>query len=301
MSHMSVLVASHTPEEALEPFATRDSCDQKYIEFHDLTEEYTQQYSNDTLERVYIKEEDKHYSPYDSRFEEVVLDANGNSLGYSRPVVPRLKYPVIQVPIKDIYPSVEAYADDWDGCWDKETGKIGYWANPNGMWDWYAFGGRWTGFFKIRPGKKGTRFISLYEASELHKLHGLKQAQPHMNEYDTYVDQALKRDIDLLGTWERNRKRLCDDWSEAKYHYNDQPNIQQSCYGVLKQDTRDAFIQRNLQGSLCAAAILVNGEWVDFLEDLYKSEPMITWTKRYWEVYNSIPDDMLLTIVDCHY
>jgi len=30
---------------------------------------------------------------------------------------------------------------------DPDTGKYGYWVNPNAKWDWYELGGRWSGFF----------------------------------------------------------------------------------------------------------------------------------------------------------
>jgi len=32
---------------------------------------------------------------------------------------------------------------------DPETGKYGYWENPNAKWDWYSIGGRWSGLIPV--------------------------------------------------------------------------------------------------------------------------------------------------------
>lgn len=35
---------------------------------------------------------------------------------------------------------------------DDETGKKGYWENPNRKWDWYQVGGRWKELLKLKDG-----------------------------------------------------------------------------------------------------------------------------------------------------
>lgn len=42
------------------------------------------------------------------------------------------------------------FTEDEDYDVDEETGKKGYWSNPNTKWDWYSVGGRWTGYFKLK-------------------------------------------------------------------------------------------------------------------------------------------------------
>jgi len=44
------------------------------------------------------------------------------------------------------------FEEDEDGSLDRETGKRGYWRNPNQKWDWWLIGGRWTGSVPVRPG-----------------------------------------------------------------------------------------------------------------------------------------------------
>lgn len=42
------------------------------------------------------------------------------------------------------------FHEDEDSEVDAETGKRGYWENPNKTWDWYQIGGRWSGFFPVK-------------------------------------------------------------------------------------------------------------------------------------------------------
>jgi len=53
--------------------------------------------------------------------------------------------------------------------------------NPDSKWDWHSLGGRWRGYFKLKPGRKGTL--------------GNPGVSKNKLKYD--VDQALKGDIDF--------------------------------------------------------------------------------------------------------
>lgn len=47
---------------------------------------------------------------------------------------------------------IEEFAEDYFGYRRDENGeRFGYYENPNAKWDWYLIGGRWTGFFKLKP------------------------------------------------------------------------------------------------------------------------------------------------------
>lgn len=60
--------------------------------------------------------------------------------------------PPKKIPLKEFYPDgFESFIKDWAGHEkDPETGKYGYWENPNAKWDWYQLGGRWSGMFKMK-------------------------------------------------------------------------------------------------------------------------------------------------------
>ena len=44
------------------------------------------------------------------------------------------------------------FIEDEDADIDDETGKRGYWENPNAKWDWYRIGGRASGLLKLKSG-----------------------------------------------------------------------------------------------------------------------------------------------------
>ncbi len=59
---------------------------------------------------------------------------------------------------------LEFYEDE-DAKIDSETGKKGYWRNPNSKWDYYRTGGRWAGHFKVKAGVDAIPATPGYEAS----------------------------------------------------------------------------------------------------------------------------------------
>jgi hypothetical protein len=69
---------------------------------------------------------------------------------------------------------------------DADTNKVYSMStyNPLSRWDWYQLGGRWTGFFKLRPGAGGATGEP-----------GLMTPRGKVG----WADQARKRDIDFEG------------------------------------------------------------------------------------------------------
>ena len=54
------------------------------------------------------------------------------------------------------YPTFSDYMRHYAGydAPDPETGKYGYWHNPNSKWDWWQIGGRATGWFRTKAGER---------------------------------------------------------------------------------------------------------------------------------------------------
>jgi len=58
--------------------------------------------------------------------------------------------------IEEFYGSFDKVATEYHGYKkDSETGKYGYWENPNSKWDWYQIGGRWSGMLPVKAGAEG--------------------------------------------------------------------------------------------------------------------------------------------------
>ena len=92
----------------------------------------------------------------------------------------------VQIPLKKLYADFDTYVQEYHGAESKDSdmNRYGYWQNPNAKWDWYQIGGRWTGYFKLKPEGDG----SLGEKS-------WASAPPKTGT----ADQARKDDIDFEG------------------------------------------------------------------------------------------------------
>lgn len=58
--------------------------------------------------------------------------------------------------LEEFYGNLDELAQEYHGYKkDDETGKYGYWENPNAKWDWYQVGGRWSGMLPVKAGAEG--------------------------------------------------------------------------------------------------------------------------------------------------
>lgn len=60
-------------------------------------------------------------------------------------------------PICEAFPTFDGYMEAVYGPRDGRTGRYGDWWNPAGQFDWYEIGGRWSGFFALKPGSPRRR------------------------------------------------------------------------------------------------------------------------------------------------
>lgn len=231
--------------------------------------------------------------------------------------------------IEDLY---KKKGEDWnsnswrlvDGVW-KEFSTY----NPKSKWDWYSVGGRWTGFFKPKPGKSG----ELGESDEF----GNKPDEG-------YVDSILKGDLDIeamradaikqaeevwgtvdsvissfkeFHSWEKVREEMFPGQiNEARDFYNNQPivkafnTLQGKCVGYMSniEDYRidkETFINSKKNSALSTFAILKDGEWIEkgkmgwfgmSTDKMTQDE----WDTKFNDLIDSLPDDTRLTVLDCH-
>jgi hypothetical protein len=91
-------------DTALAPYQENNmgDCPKQYLEFNDVTDEYSKKYAESEEHR-------REYSTLD--------DFIAKYAGYKK---------------------------------DETTGRYGYWENPNKKWDWWAIGGRWSGYFPVK-------------------------------------------------------------------------------------------------------------------------------------------------------
>ncbi|GIV03823.1 MAG: hypothetical protein KatS3mg015_2653 [Fimbriimonadales bacterium] len=308
MSHFVVLVIGDNVDQQLAPFNAQPKDGDPYVtlEFHDQTDDFRRQYDEGDVE--IIKRPDGSWVLV--RFAHTATDDD-------KPV---------SVKFSELYPTFEEFCKKWHGVEPNEQGRYGYFYNPKGKWDWYQIGGRWTGYFKAFPGavgKVGEPGVfgnkpkpGWYDQIRRGSIDfdGMRaEAAAEANKrYDAY--EAAVAGLEVPKRWAEFRTAYenIDDAREA-YHktpyittlrnanllpwYEDPVEV----YGV----GREKFIERACNGVFAPYAVLKDGEWFSKDDESWFGmnsgyvDPK-TWNDRVWELLRDLPEDTLITAVDCH-
>jgi hypothetical protein len=175
------------------------------------------------------------------------------------------------VPLEDDYNTLDEYALIQHGYYfDEKTNSYGYYLNPNSRWDWFTVGGRWTGYFKLKEGRTGD--IGQPGTGNNKPIEG-------------YVDIVRKGDIDFEGMTKDSIETAKRSWEEAKSEKD--KAMKNFSYGIEENDTEETYIKR--MSNFKPNSILYNGEWIEDMLD-----------REFKELIERIPNNTILTIVDCH-
>lgn len=208
---------------------------------------------------------------------------------------------------------------------DGKVAKIVDRTNPNKKWDWYQVGGRWTGKLLLKDRALGT----VGRAGLM-----TDPAAPG------YADQAKKGDIDLeqmrndagakahafwrstreitggqsWETWEDTRTRY-PDIARAREEYNSQPAIEMlkaSGNKAYQWDLDDdlsldegVFVARKRAAACTFFAYLKDGQWEErgrmgWFASVSDEVSEAQWHERFNRMIDVLPENTLLTVVDCH-
>lgn len=218
----------------------------------------------------------------------------------------------------------------------------------NAKWDWWMMGGRWGGYFTLKPGKHGR----LGQPSTFDRIEG--DSRDHSK-----VDQARKGDIDfeamrqekadkaaarfdqvarLFGgtipaldyTWDEvlNGERfkvLTIDEKRVLYH--NQPamktieRVSRDGTDLSEDDkkfliwladeietyqcSREDYLARASAGAVIPFALVKDSIWYEKGEMgwwgmVSNEKKPDEWAAQFRALFDSLPDDALLTMVDCH-
>lgn len=204
--------------------------------------------------------------------------------------------------------------------------------NPNKKWDWYQLGGRWSGFFKMKP-----------RTSAVLGTPGLMTPKAD----DGTADQAFKIDIDFDGMRSDAEAKAAIKYDEiraiigqhlpaapwpemlAKYHgdnpvleggidaarkaYRSQPAVQ--ALGESEAHRWDdiepylvdraEFIRLSGLKSCSTFAVLKDGVWhergqMGWWACVSDEKDDDTWLTELGKLIGDLPDDTLLSVYDCH-
>lgn len=296
MSHFTVLVVGNNVEAQLAPFHEFECTEQddEYVQDIDKTDD-----ERSSFERA--KERGDDYASF----------ADFLRAMYNKEYV----VPFGEEPNKDDHKYGYALQDE-----NGEITKVVDRTNPNAKWDWWVVGGRWAGFFTLKDGATGKR-------GENGLMGSCKS--------ESGVDQARKGDIDIDGmraaavkeagekydevhaiiagrdwmSWDECRERNEGDIDAARAQYHDQAVVQDidKKYTFLRLEdykmTREKHTQRASDFAIATFAVIKDGQWYERGEMGWwgaVSNESDDWPARFAELLDGLPDDTLLTIVDCH-
>lgn len=346
MSHFTVLVIGDNAGEHLAPYHEFESTDtdNEYVQCVDRTAEARKTYEAEMSEIV-TDPEGKTYSAYDDRF----YPQDRKDLFGKKPerVIPE-GWVCSTVPTK----SIESFAQWVEEHYDlKQINKLDTpdlaknhkygWVrvdehgevmeaidrtNPNRKWDWYQLGGRWTGYFKLKPNhigsvgepgigatsaEPGTADAALKGAIDFEAMRDAAATKAHVR-YTKFF--ALLGDLPYPKTWDEMREKYPEiAVASAKYH--EQPAII-----AMKDDnefrwtadvaaefacSREEYVHRAKSAALSTFAVIKDGKWYQkgdmgwwgIVRDPLEQG---AWDNVFNELLNSVSDDTLLSIYDCH-
>ena len=173
----------------------------------------------------------------------------------------------------------------------------GHYTNPNGKWDGYSVGGRYSGYFRLKDGAKG----NIGERSWLCSEDYLQQ----MIEANA-VDQAVNEDIDWNKMREECRKEATEEWNQRTRMLNKFKSMAKKRGEEYTKEMEDRFLEiADIKGKTKEEfmeeksvpmfyAVLRDGKWEENLSREYCDN-----------LIKSLPKDeiltfVILTFVDCH-
>lgn len=291
MSHFTVLLIGDNIEEQLAPFCEsldyNNEEDRPFLEFKDDSEDLISYNEN---------------KPFEYAFEG--------------------KTP------REVYPTYEAYLKDWAGLSEKDThtGKYGYWYNPNAKWDWYVIGGRWPDFFKLKS--KGSEYTDQAKIKDI-DFDGMrkKDGQEAKKRYESVerlfgsIPQLEKRWKDIV---DKNGAYSNMSIEDKRTLYHNQPSMKllksaQISTDISKEDhdlliwlnledyqvTKEDYIQKAMDGAISTFALIKDGKWFErgqmgWWGCVGNEKEESLWDTEFSNLIKDLPDETLLTVIDCH-
>lgn len=292
MSHFAVLVIGPNVEEQLAPYHEFEctGLDDQYVQDVDITSEVLEQMAEESE-----KDETK--------------DALEEALGYFG-LEDRVVASEEEVDRKGMHKYSYAVIQNQEGS--RHLIKAVRRTNPDKKWDWYVVGGRFSGFLKVKSILKN-------------------------NTVSGYADQSTKGNVDFEGMRaeaEASAAKKYDQvmeavgnlddfkpWNAVREVHKDQPDLARDTYRAQRavkalhdhyflnlEDfmvTRDAYLQAARDKAISTYALVMDGKWyakgeMGWWGMSYDEMSQAAWNQKVSELLNSLPDDTLLTVVDCH-
>lgn len=192
--------------------------------------------------------------------------------------------------VREVFPTFDDYMGELYGPRDERTGRYGIWLNPNSQYDWYQRGGRYSAHLVLKPGREGP-------AEAPGDDDGL--APPGR------ADEAVKGDIDFEAMSRERYEGFLSAWAKLEGAGKAADRSAKWDHGIPETVlTREQLLDyaRRRSAHNAPDAVVVDGEWFGpwWVADGPTEEAAGRWDAWYASLLASLPDDAVLTVIDCH-
>lgn len=186
--------------------------------------------------------------------------------------------------------------------------------NPNKKWDWWRVGGRWGGSLKLKDGTKSDSAIKANIDFEGMRDEAGSEAAAARDKAEAALVAGGLAEKTTWESWGHVRDVLNKgDIEAARTFYHEQPAVQavrkvfdNPFYSVDQHlIPRDQYIQQARDGAAVFYAMVKDSKWIakgemgwfGMSDDKVSQED---WNREVNKMLDELPDDTLITVVDCH-
>jgi hypothetical protein len=205
----------------------------------------------------------------------------------------------------------------WNGCKGGiERGRLFYWStyNKDSKWDWYEVGGRWNGFFVLKNGQKADQALKKdIDFGAMRKQY----ERLAIKNYNAVLKVFGGKIPKLHYTWAQVQERFKENNidQQREIYWSQPANIKfTKVRGKLDiyiddlesfQVSKKEFAKNHGMKEEITHAVLMNGEWFErgkmgWFGQQITDKGEAVWDEEFHKLLDSLPEDTLLTIMDCH-
>lgn len=332
MSHFTVMVIGDEPEKQLAPYHEYEctGVDDEYVIDIDCTEE-VEEWKKETVWVGFSKETGE--ADYHLNEEQAVKNLNDIT------TMSRVEWIESKHEEDEDAETLDEYINDWFGYKQDDEGRYWQHTNPNSKWDWYQVGGRWSGFFKMKDSARGelgekswcnkNENIAANYADVTTK--GNIDLEGMMEDIRKEKEITFNHLVAAMGdttpvAWATIREEFEDiedarkayrnsDFKQAIAAYEKEHDVRlDSFMGDMYEDyylhlplkqARLRYVETAAMNVITPYAFVKDSEWVQRGEmgwwgmssnEMEKDD----WTQAFYKMFQELPDDTLITMVDCH-
>lgn len=204
--------------------------------------------------------------------------------------------------------------------------------NPSAKWDWYQLGGRWSGLLKLKEGAEGVVGPPSFFGTPASEGYVDQAKKGDIDFEGMYAEAERKahKKYDLLErltegltppmTWKETLEQYgTGRIDEAREYLQNSPWMKavnksdelRTFFGDIVEDMcvhtggRNAYVEKSRCSAITTFAVVKDGVWYEKGEMgwwgiVTNEKDQQDWNQKFMDLIEGLPDETLITIVDCH-